>query len=211
MSFYSKAGRIALLLTTLFSLTSSLSVPAIAQQKNAEDSAAKFDIDTMQAIEDSWSQALLKRDQFALEDVLAPGYVDISANGEVATRNQQIARLLTKDDDPSMPISFEQRVASVRMFGDIALVNGTYVLRYKRDGLIIDDKGIFSHVFQRARSRWQCINSQRTFVIEQAAASRKPGILPFHIPGTGAPAPTPNPPPTQAAPQKEPPASTQPR
>lgn len=142
--------------------------------------AAKAGLEAMQAIEDTWSQALLKRDQFALEGVLAPGYVDISADGEVSTRNQQIARLFLKDTEA---ISFEQKVASVRLFGDIAVVNGTYVLRYTRDGRTIDDKGIFSHVFQRNRARWECINSQRTFVVEQGAVSKRPSVLPFHMPG----------------------------
>ena len=151
------------------------------QSSAAQDSsAAKTSLDMMQAIENTWSEALLKHDQYALEGVLATGFVDISADGEVTTRNQQIARLFLKDTEP---ISFVQKVASVRLFGDIAVVNGTYILRYTRDGRTVDDKGIFSHVFQKARTRWQCINSQRTFVVEQAG--KKPGgALPFHLPGT---------------------------
>src|SRR5450432_1376183 len=152
----------------------------------AQDDAAtpvKTDFDTMQAVEDAWSSALVKHDQFALEGVLSAAYVDISADGEVTTRNQQIARLFLKDTDT---LSFEQKVASVRLLGDIAVVNGTYVLRYTRAGKTVEDKGIFSHVFQRVRTRWQCINSQRTFVVEQAGDPKKgttrQSDLPFHLP-----------------------------
>jgi ketosteroid isomerase-like protein len=167
-----------------------LTLPGLHAQQEPVPPAKPDDIVTaMQAIENTWSDALLKHDQFALEGVLSPAFVGISAEGEVTTRNQQIARLFVKDSEDADAISFEQKVATVRVFGDIAVVNGTYILRYARGGRTIDDKGIFSHVFQKTRTRWQCINSQRTFVVEQAAATKKPGVLPFHIPGTRAPAP----------------------
>src|SRR5450755_3093418 len=81
-----------------------------AQQSDQEPSAQSVKSD-MQVIENTWSQSLLKHDQYALEGVLAPGFVDISAEGEVTTRNQQIARLFLKDTDA---ISFQQKVASAR-------------------------------------------------------------------------------------------------
>ena len=50
-------------------------------------------------------------------------------------------------------------------------------------------RGVFSHVFQRTRSNWQCINAQRTIVQEEAVAKAKTASaktsnaeLPFHIP-----------------------------
>ena len=89
------------------------------------------EVAAMQKIEDTWSDALVKQDQYALELVLAPSFVDISAAGDVTTRNQQITRLLLKE---SSPISLEQKVASVRMFGDLAVVNGTYILRHRANG-----------------------------------------------------------------------------
>ena len=68
--------------------------------------------------------AVTKRDQYALELVLAPQYIGISASGDVATRNQQIAHLFVKNSGPD---SLEQKVISVRFVGDVAIVNGTYV------------------------------------------------------------------------------------
>ncbi|HEY0758774.1 MAG TPA: nuclear transport factor 2 family protein [Acidisarcina sp.] len=175
-----RKGRLNVLLIAVLCVSSSAAHAQQAEAPEAASEAAKTDIEAMQAIENTWSQALLKHDQFALEGVLAPGFVDISEDGEVTTRNQQIARLFVRDRDA---ISFEQRVASVRLFGDIALVNGTYILRYTREGRTVDDKGIFSHVFQRTRSRWLCINSQRTFVVEQTAGKKPGSSLPFHLPG----------------------------
>ncbi len=140
----------------------------------------------MQHIEDQWSNALAKRDQYALELVLSPQFVNISADGDVRTRNQEIAFVLNKYPDM---ISLEQKAVSVRMLGDVAVVNGTYILRRRANGRPVEEKGIFSHVYQRTRSAWQCLNAQRTIVVEQgldrkaSTTAKKSGAeLPFHIP-----------------------------
>jgi len=158
-------------------------------QEAATEETAKIptQVEEMQKVEDSWSVALAKRDQYGLELVLSPKFVDISATGEVRSRNQEVAYILTKFPDL---ISLEQKVVSVRMVGDVAVVNGTYILRRRVSGHVVDEKGIFSHVFQRNRTIWQCINAQRTIVIEQpvdkkaaeSASKRSGAELPFHIP-----------------------------
>jgi hypothetical protein len=142
----------------------------------------------MQQVEDRWNDAVTKRDQYGLELVLAPQFIGISATGDVATRNQQIAQLLVKGAGPD---SLEQKVVSVRFVGDVAIVNGTYVMSWKTDKGPVLEKGIFSHVFEHVRTNWLCLNSQRTVVAEtakQAAAQEKPKAkrsdaeLPLHIP-----------------------------
>jgi len=143
----------------------------------------------MQQVEDRWNDAVTKRDQFGLELVLAPQFIGISATGDVATRNQQIAQLLVKGAGPD---SLEQKVVSVRFVGgDVAIVNGTYQMSWKTDKGPVLEKGIFSHVFEHQRANWLCLNSQRTVVAEttkQAAVQEKPkskssnAQLPMHIP-----------------------------
>jgi hypothetical protein len=51
-----------------------------------------------QKIEDSWSDAVNRRDQYGLELVLSPLFVDVSASGDVTTRNQQVAQVLSLED-----------------------------------------------------------------------------------------------------------------
>lgn len=157
-------------------------------QEAATDETAKTptQLQVMQKLEDSWSAALAKRDQYGLELVLSPQFVNISEDGTVRSRNQEIAYVLNKFPDL---ISLEQTVISVRTMGDIAVVNGTYVLQRRVNGHPVEEKGIFSHVFQRTRSNWQCINAQQTTVLEEAVAKTKTASaktsnaeLPFHIP-----------------------------
>ena len=141
-------------------------------QEAATDETAKTptQLQVMQKLEDSWSAALAKRDQYGLELVLSPQFVNISADGTVRSRNQEIAYVLNKFPDM---ISLEQTVISVRTLGDVALVNGTYVLQRRVNGHPVEEKGVFSHVFQRNRSNWQCINAQRTIVVEEAEERRR--------------------------------------
>jgi len=157
-------------------------------QEAATDETAKpsTQLQAMQKLEDTWSTALAKRDQYGLELVLSPQFVNISADGDVRSRNQEIAYVLNKYPDL---ISLEQTVVSVRTMGDVAVVNGTYVLQRRANGHPVEERGVFSHVFQKTRSNWQCINAQRTIVQEEAVAKAKAASaktsnaeLPFHIP-----------------------------
>lgn len=148
---------------------------------NASQSA---DLKEMQKLEDQWSEAIVKRDQYGLDLLLSPLYVGIGANGEVSTRNQQIAQLFQKTNDP---LTMEQRVISARLLGDVAVVNGTYIMRRKNGSEAVEERGIFTHVFQRVRSNWLCINSQRTLIAEESGAKQKAAKksnaeLPFHVP-----------------------------
>jgi hypothetical protein len=140
-----------------------------------------------QKIEDQWSDAIEKRDQYSLELLMSPVLVNISSTGEVTTRNQQIAQLFEKTSP--QPVSMEQRVVNVRTFEDMALVDGTYIIKWKINGQIHEERGIFTHVYQHARDNWICVHAQRTAVVEKdgdqktKTASKKTNAeLPFHIP-----------------------------
>jgi hypothetical protein len=136
-----------------------------------------------QKVEDGWSNSINVRDQYGLELVLSPLFVDISASGDITTRNQQLAQVINGEDKT---LHLDQRVITVRMLGDVAVANGTYVLHHKGTSGPLDEKGIFTHVFQRLRSGWVCVNSQRTVLREDGPATRtrkkSDAEMPFHIP-----------------------------
>ncbi len=144
-------------------------------------------ITEFQKLEDQWSDAVAKRDQYGLELLMSPILVNISSTGEVTTRNQQIAQLFEKGGP--QPLSMEQRVVNVRTFEDMALVDGTYIIKWKINGQIREERGIFTHVYQHVRNNWVCVHAQRTAVVEKGgeqktkSASKKTNAeLPFHIP-----------------------------
>lgn len=136
-----------------------------------------------QTIEDSWADAVNLHDEYALELVLSPLFVDVSAAGDITTRNQQVASLISGEDKT---VHLDQKVITVRMLGDIAVANGTYVLHHRVNLNEVDEKGVFTHVFEKAHGGWLCINSQRTVLRESSNAKSKKqpsnAELPFHIP-----------------------------
>jgi ketosteroid isomerase-like protein len=146
------------------------------------------EVKLFQRLEDKWSVAVVNKDQYAMDLLLSPVYVGISSLGEVSTRNQQIAGMFDKG---TYAISMEQRVVSVRMFGDTAVVSGTYQIKWRTDGPDREERGIFTHVYAQAQDRWECVNAQRTAVVDTApnAAKKKKSknsksnaAEPFHIP-----------------------------
>ncbi|MGA9672500.1 MAG: nuclear transport factor 2 family protein [Terracidiphilus sp.] len=156
--------------------------PAAQAARPNVTTAESPEIRDFQKIEDSWADSVNQRDQYGLELVLSPLFVDVSAGGDITTRNQQVANVIT-GEDKSMRLN--QRVITVRMLGDIAVANGTYTLHRKGNSGQVEEKGVFTHVFERTHGGWLCINSQRTLLREDSNVKQKKqsnAEMPFHIP-----------------------------
>jgi ketosteroid isomerase-like protein len=158
--------------------------PARGGSAGAAATIAAPEVQQFQKVEDAWSTAVNARDQYGLELVLSPMFVDISASGDITTRNQQLAQVIGGEDKT---LHLEQRVITVRLLGDIAVANGTYILHHKAGASTADERGVFTHVFERVHGNWVCVNSQRTVLREDAPNSKSKkksseAELPFHIP-----------------------------
>lgn len=163
-----------------------LSLSAFAQSgdpaataKTPVTSTASPELVQFQKLEDAWDDAVNQRNQYGLELVLSPLFVDVAASGDITTRNQQIAFLITTDDKS---LHLQQKVITVRTLGDTAIANGTYVLHHHGSSGQTEEKGVFTHVFERAHNGWVCINSQRTAVRQDGGKKKQAAELPFHIP-----------------------------
>ncbi len=159
-------------------------VPATANVPVGVTTTASPEVQDFQKIDDAWSTAVNKRDQFGIEVVLSPLFVDVSANGDITTRDQQVAQLLSNDDKT---LYLTQKVVSVRMLGDTAVANGTYKLHHRVNSAEVDENGVFTQVFERLHGRWMCVNSQRTALpvnnTDKSKSKKQSGSeLPFHIP-----------------------------
>jgi ketosteroid isomerase-like protein len=174
--------KLACVAVVLFSSCVAIAQAPAPAAAPAVTSAESLEVRDFQKLEDTWSTAVNVRDQYALELVLSPLFVDVAASGDITTRNQQLALVITGDDKS---LHLEQRVITVRMLGDIAVANGTYLLHHKVGSAMVDEKGVFTHVFERLRGGWVCINSQRTLLKEDSNAKIKKkseAEMPFHIP-----------------------------
>ena len=114
----------------------------------------------MQTVEDSWNTAATKRDQFALENLLARDFVGISATGDVTTRNQQISHLFVAGAEP---MSLTQKVIGARVMGDVAVVS--YVRLNQRvgaDGAPFTRAYEETRIWQRQEGRWKHVHFHRS-------------------------------------------------
>lgn len=162
--------------------SAALSPGSLAQQAAPQQPPL---ITQFQKIEDQWSTALVKQDQYTLETLLSPSYIDISTAGDITTRNQQVAAMYEKGVPQAQ--TMEQRVVNVRIVEDVAVVDGTFIERTKLNGVEREQRGIFTHVYQHVRGTWVCVHSQRTPVVaqpvkEKAEKKKSDAALPFHIP-----------------------------
>ncbi len=173
----------------------SLAFPALSQSvANPNVVRMNAQVREMQDVEDAWDTAVNKHDQFGLENVLSPQLVDIAATGDVTTRNQDLAKIYTKG---ALPLAVSQKVISVRTLNDgFVLVNGTYSMRWPdaengNSTDTIDEKGVFTQIFQAVNGRWMCVSSQRTVVADQmpqakvktsAPRAKSNAAEPFHVP-----------------------------
>jgi ketosteroid isomerase-like protein len=159
-------------------------------QSVAPGQALPPEVKLFQGLEDKWSVAVVNKDQYAMDLLLSPVYVGISSTGEVTTRNQQIADMF--DKGAPQPVSMQQRVVSVRLFGNTAVVSGTYDITLQTAGRNREERGIFTHVYTQAQDRWECVNAQRTAVVDlspdsgkkkkKAKQTKSDAAEPFHIP-----------------------------
>lgn len=163
-------------------------IPASATAKSEAASTDSAAIREFQAVENKWSQAENDHDQYGLDLLLSPLLVNIAENGDVTTRNQQVVQAITNDDKLYF---LSQKVIAVRMLGDVAVVSGTYLLRHHVNEKLVTDKGVFTHVYQRQRGGWQCVNAQRTLVNENPDSGNgrkkdtKSSDTNFHVPFFG--------------------------
>ncbi len=182
-------ARKSLIITLLICALAGQGVARAQQAESvAPGQALPPEVKLFQGLEDRWSMAVVNKDQYAMEVLLSPVYVGISSTGEVTTRNQQIAGMF--DKGAPQPVSMLQRVISVRLFGDTAVVSGTYDVKWRADGPVREERGIFTHVYGHEQDRWECVNAQRTAVVDgtPGAAKKKKSKAtsdaaePFHIP-----------------------------
>ena len=179
--FSARLSALLLLCSAAFAQTPATPPPSASNQQAVTTSQSP-EITQFQKIEDSWADSINRHDQYALELVLSPLFVDVAASGDITTRNQQLVQVMTGEDKT---LYLTQKVITVRMMGDIAVANGTYTLHHRVNSAQVDEKGVFTHVFERVRGGWVCVNSQRTAVREDSNAKQKKSTtteMPFHIP-----------------------------
>ena len=115
-------------------------------------------------LEKQWADAELKQDAVALDRILADDIVEIESTGQVQTKAEDLADLKSGEFKLES-LSFGDM--KVRVFGNVAVVNGPYTMKGTYKGKDISHEGHFTDVFVKRQGRWQCVSTQSTPVTKQ--------------------------------------------
>ncbi len=108
-----------------------------------------------------WNEAQVNRDARSLDAMLGAHFVNTEYDGEVSDRNKFLADI----KDPQFNLaSLNIQDAKVSMYGDSAVVVGTYRTKGMYAGKPYEHVGRFTDTWVFSDGRWQCVASHTSLV-----------------------------------------------
>jgi uncharacterized protein (TIGR02246 family) len=111
-------------------------------------------------LERDWAAADLKRDTKVVEPFLADDFVS-TMDGKVSNKKQILAEMKT---DPAKIESAENGDMRAMVFGDTAIVTGTYIEKSTTNGKDSSQQIRYTEVYAKRNGRWQCVTQYLTKV-----------------------------------------------
>ena len=108
------------------------------------------------ALENSWNQAELHNDAHAVDLLLADDFVMTVADGYTLDKTQMLASVR---DTSYRPDVLQSDNMEVRMYGNTAIVTGSYLEKGKDKGKPFERRGRFTDTWINLAGRWRCVAS----------------------------------------------------
>jgi len=124
-----------------------------------EDVAAQ-----LKALENAWSDAVLKHDAAALDAILDDSLVETNSVGTVSNKAKDLADL--KAGEPKLE-SFSLDNMKVHVYGNAAVVTGRFALKGTDKGKDISGTGRFTDTFVKRNGKWRCVASQAALISQK--------------------------------------------
>ncbi len=153
------ASAIAIMALAVLAFTAQMQKPKGTAGRMGGDAATLVDI------ENSWTDAVIKKDIPTLEKYYADDVTDVGPDGALTTKQQDI------DDVRNGVFVIEPANATdlqPRIFGNAAVVTGIGEIKkgtYK--GEDISGRYRFTDTFIKQNGQWRCVASQATKIVEQ--------------------------------------------
>ena len=115
------------------------------------------------ALEARRRQSLLKGDSESRNSILADDFREITGNGHVRTKDQNL------QDTATGRVKWDVATASeeeVRFFGEVAVYTARGHNKGSIDGKSFDREVRFTRVYARREGRWQCVVAQYTPIVD---------------------------------------------
>jgi ketosteroid isomerase-like protein len=131
-------------------------VLALAQQKSIDDEGGR-----VLGLENAWNHALEAKDAKALDMILANTFVSIDIDGSVSSKSEFLASIKAPDYKPSQAVT-EQ--SNVQVYGDAAVVVGTFRVRGTEKGKPYVHRERFVDTWIKMNGTWQCVATTGTLI-----------------------------------------------
>ena len=125
-----------------------------ARAQNAGDGATSTKI---LALEHAWNQAESTKDLRALDGLFDNALVYVDFDGSLLTKAEFLSRVRSSQLQQVVTESM-----AVELFGDTAIVTGTYKSREVKNGKSFFRRGRFLDTWVRRNSTWLCVAAQAT-------------------------------------------------
>jgi ketosteroid isomerase-like protein len=134
-----------------------IAVGPLAAQNSKDDSQEN----KLVVMEHLWNEAQVNRDSRALDAIIGPHFVNTEYDGEVSDK----AKFLADIKDPHFNLnSLTIQDVKVSMYGDSAVVVGTYRTRGSYLGKPYEHVGRFTDTWAFTEGRWQCVASHTSLL-----------------------------------------------
>lgn len=150
-------ARLALLLSTCLFLLLCLTAGGHSQASDSDDASRIMSLETI------WNEAELHQDVRAVDHVLAEKFVYVDIDGTRQTKSEFLETIKTRPEHIDS-IGFEPASTRVDVYGNSAVVTGTYHERGTMHGKAYSRRGRFTDTWIKQGSAWICVASQATTV-----------------------------------------------
>ena len=131
-----------------------------AQTKAKKDSAMRAEQGLLK-VNNEYDEALVRGDTSALERIFGEEFIYTSTSGEVVNKSQQLE--LIRSGQMKIESGASDDV-QVRLYGNIALVIGSFKAKGQFKGQAFDSTERYTSVWVKRGGRWQLIAEQGTLV-----------------------------------------------
>lgn len=113
------------------------------------------------ALENAWNQAQLNHDARALETLVGEKFIYTDIDGSVMDRGRFLDDIRNTPYHDTLVTNEDVRVD---MYGDAAVVTGTYHTKGNDKGKPFEHHGRFTDTWIRQKGQWQCVASHTTLL-----------------------------------------------
>jgi len=115
------------------------------------------------ALENAWTEAEVHNDADALDKLMAETVVITQPDGSIQTKAETLSYVRDKSNHWDTVVSENMKV---HVYGDAAIVTGTYHEKGTSAGKAFDNHGIFTDTWIHRDGKWRCVAGHDSYAVK---------------------------------------------